>query len=500
MPANLTVLVTTAEVQPLIKTGGLADVTGALPAALRKLGVDARVLLPAYRGLTDQIRTRVASRTFETLPTVRRLRLLEGELPDSGVPVYLIDCPTLYDRPGGPYADQYGNDHWDNALRFGVLGKIAAQFGRPDGPLDWRPDIVHGHDWHAGLASAYLAFDPQAAAAGVFTIHNLAYQGNFDRKVRHALAIDSLAFHMKGLEFHGHLSFMKSGLYYADQVTTVSPTYAKEILQPSLGCGMDGVLREHASQLTGILNGIDRREWDPSADPALKATYDRDDLGGKAVCRDDLCEWFEIDGEGPVIGMLGRMTSQKGWDLFLDAAPRMVEAGARLAMIGEGHQDYEAQIAVLRHRFPGRIGHLATFREDSAHRLIAGSDMLVVPSRFEPCGLVQMYALRYGTLPIVHRTGGLADSVTALTPASLADGSGTGFLFDRPTAPDLATCARSALALFHDDPAAWRAAQGNAMNQDLGWQRSAAAYVAVYRNALERRRQRLAADALSPRG
>jgi starch synthase len=495
MPADLKVLVTTAEVQPLIKTGGLADVTGALPAALRKLGVDARVLLPAYRGLTDQIPTRVVSRTFETLPTVRRLRLLQGELPDSGVPVYLIDCPTLYDRPGNPYADQHGKDHWDNALRFGVLSKVASQFGRPDGPIDWRPDIVHGHDWHAGLASAYLAFDPEVAAAGVFTIHNLAYQGNFDRKVRHALAIDSLAFHMKGLEFHGHLSFMKSGLFYADQVTTVSPTYAQEILQPSHGCGMDGVLREHSGQLTGILNGIDRKVWDPANDPALRATYGRDDLSGKAVCRDDLCEWTEIDCEGPVIGMLGRMTSQKGWDLFLDAAPRMVEAGARLVMLGEGHEDYEAQIAVLRERFPGRIGHLATFREDTAHRLIAGCDMLVVPSRFEPCGLVQMYALRYGTLPIVHRTGGLADSVTALTPASLADGSGTGFLFDRPTASDLAACAREALALYHDDPAAWREAQRNAMGRDLGWQRSAADYVEVYENALERRHQRPAVGA-----
>ncbi len=253
---------------------------------------------------------------------------------------------------------------------------------------------------------------------------------------------------------------------------------------------MDGVLREHGDRLTGILNGIDQSEWNPATDPALRAPYSADDLSGKAACRDDMCEWFGLEPGGPVLGMLGRMTPQKGWDLLLDAAPRIIHAGGRLALIGEGHDDYEAQIHILGQRFPGRVGHLATFREDSAHRLVAGCDMLVVPSRFEPCGLVQLYALRYGTLPIVHRTGGLADSVTGISAETLADGSGTGFLFDRPVAADLAHRALAALSLFREDPAAWRQAQLNAMSQDLGWRNSARTYVDVYNRALESGRTR----------
>jgi starch synthase len=488
MPVNLKVLFVAAEVHPLVKTGGLADVTAALPVALRKLGVDARILMPAYRGVTDKLRTTVACRPFEALPTVRKVRLLRGELPGTDVPVYLIDCPTLYDRPGGPYSDQFGRDHWDNALRFALLGRVASRFAVRRGLDGWQPDVLHGHDWHAGLFPAYLEFDPGASAASVFTIHNLAFQGNFDRKVRHALDIDSLAFHMDGLEFHGHLSFMKSGIYYSDQITTVSPTYAKQITQPSHGCGMDGLLRRNGSRLTGILNGIDREEWNPETDQALRARYSAEDPAGKQTCKQDMCEWMELDGEGPVIGMLGRMTAQKGWDLFLDAAPRLIECGARLAMIGEGNRDYEARIEALSSRYPGRVGHLATFSEDSAHRLIAGCDMLVVPSRFEPCGLVQMYALRYGTLPVVHRTGGLVDSVTAITAESLEDGTGTGFLFGAPTPGSLAETAAMAIALYGEAPDAWRMARRNAMAVDFGWRHAAGQYLEVYQNALNGRR------------
>jgi starch synthase len=490
MPVDLKVLVVAAEVHPLVKTGGLADVAAALPAALRKLTVDARILMPAYRDVMEKLRATVVRRPFEALPTVRKMRLLKGVLPGTDVPIYLIDCPTLFDRPGGPYADPYGQDHWDNALRFGVLGRVAALFGSGRGLDGWRPDIVHGHDWHAGLAPAYLEFIEGGSAASVFTIHNLAFQGNFDRKVRHALDIDSLAFHMEGLEFHGHLSFMKSGIYYSDEVTTVSPSYSRQIKEPLHGCGMDAVLRQHAAHLTGILNGIDREEWNPATDRALRANYDADDLTGKKACQEDMCEWFELSGDGPVLGMLGRMTAQKGWDIFLDAAPRLIEAGGRLAMIGEGNADYEFQIDVLARRFPGRIGHIATFREDSAHRLIAGCDMLVVPSRFEPCGLVQMYALRYGTLPIVHRTGGLADSVVQLTPDSLEGGTGTGFLFDAPTPAALAEAAAEAIAFARGAPDSWRAAQRNAMTVDFGWRHAAGQYLEVYQNALDARRER----------
>ena len=494
MPDNLKVLIATAEAQPLVKTGGLADVTASLPAALRKLSIDARILMPAYRGLTDRLQTHPVGPPFEALPGMRKMHLLRGVLPGSDVPVYLLDSPPLYDRPGSPYADQFGNDHPDNAIRFGILCNVAATFGTGPGHDDWRPDIVHGHDWHAGLASAYLNFDARATAASVFTIHNLAFQGNFDRKVRHALGIDSLAFHMDGLEFHGHLSFMKSGLFYADEVTTVSPTYAREIMEPELGCGMDGILRRHENRVSGILNGIDLDHWDPATDPVLAANYSRDDLTGKRACALELCEWFELEGEGPVLGMLGRMTGQKGWDMLLDAAPGLIETGARLALIGEGNARYEAGIAALQRHYPGRVGHLATFREDSAHRLVAGADMLVVPSLFEPCGLVQMYALRYGTLPLVHRTGGLADSVGQITRASLADESGTGFLFEQPHGRALLASGLEALALYRDEPETWRQAQLNGMKQDVGWRQSAERYLAVYQRALDSRRDRSAAS------
>ena len=283
MPVNLKVLQATAEIQPLIKTGGLADVTQALTEALRGLGMDARLLMPAYRGIAQKVGAKPVSRWFRPLIAADRVRLLKGHMPDSKVPIYLIDCPHLYDRPGNPYSDHYGRDFWDNCTRFGVLSKVAALFGGPQSPDGWRADVVHGHDWHTGLANAYLKFDPEATAAAVFTVHNLIFQGNFNRKVRKGLGIDSLAFHMDGLEFFGHISFMKAGLYYADQITTVSPTYAREIQTPEYGCAMEGLLHLRAAQLSGILNGIDTAYWDPARDPHIPNHYDAADMDGRAA-------------------------------------------------------------------------------------------------------------------------------------------------------------------------------------------------------------------------
>jgi starch synthase len=276
--------------------------------------------------------------------------VFEGRLPGSDVPIYFIAERNLFGR-----AKVYGYD--DDPYRFAYFSRAALNLTEA---LEWRPHVVHAHDWHTAPAVTWLStagqgFDHFRGVPSVFTIHNLAFQGNFDRKVRHALDIDSLAFHMDGLEFHGHLSFMKSGIYYSDQITTVSPTYAKQITEPSHGCGMDGLLRRNGSRLTGILNGIDREEWNPETDQALRARYSAEDPAGKQTCKQDMCEWMELDGEGPVIGMLGRMTAQKGWDLFLDAAPRLIEHGARVAMIGEGNRDYEARIEALSSRYPGRV-------------------------------------------------------------------------------------------------------------------------------------------------
>lgn len=492
MPVELKVLLACSEVQPLIKTGGLADVAAALPVALRQMGCDVRVLVPGYRGIAEQLQTRHAGRPFQPLSGSGQVRLLRGTLPGTRLPLYLIDAPALYDRPGGPYSDPYGRDYWDNALRFGVLGKVAAMFGTGSGLDGWRADVVHGHDWHCGLSSAYLEFEPGSTAASVFTIHNLAYQGNFDRKVRKALDISSLAFHMDGLEFYGHLSFMKSGIFYADQVTTVSPTYARQILEREYGFGMDGVLRHRAERLTGILNGIDVRTWDPATDHHLPATYDASSLDGKARCRTALLEemGLEAGSEEPVFAMLGRMTPQKGWDLLLEAAPRLLDAGARLVLVGEGNAEYEAGIAALMTNHPGRVGFHRVFSEAHAHRVVAGADGMLVPSRFEPCGLVQMYGLRYGTPPVAHHTGGLADSVVDASETNLNAGTATGFLFERPEASALVEAALHAAGLRRREPERWRALQRTGMAQENGWKRPAAGYLEVYQNALDGRRSR----------
>ncbi len=489
MPVDLNVLVVSAEVFPVVKTGGLADVAASLPIALRAIDHDVRILMPAYRGATSIVAARPATRWFRPMIGSEKVRLLRGVLPGTKVPIYLIDCPALFDRPGSPYADQNGQDHPDNAVRFGVLSKVAAMFGQGRGLDDWRADVVHGHDWHCGLATAYLKFAPDATAASVFTIHNLAYQGNFDRKVRHALGIDSLAFHMDGLEFYGHLSFMKSGIFYADAITTVSPTYAREIQQAENGFGMDGVLRHRADVLSGILNGIDTEQWNPATEESLPATYSADDLAGKAACRRRLLKELGMDPDEPglVVGMLGRMTAQKGWRLLLRAMPSLVRDGIRFILMGSGNAEYEREIRRLAERHPGKIAHRSGYDEVFARLLYAGCDALAVPSFFEPCGLVQMYAQRFGTLPIGHRTGGLADTI--VDPDLPAGRAPNGFLFSPATWAVLANAIRRADRMYRRSPDEWTAITRNAMTRDCSWEKSAASYANIYQSALDFRRE-----------
>ena len=488
MPVNLNVLLAAAEVFPLAKTGGLADVCASLPSALRAFGAEARILMPAYRGVTSIMSARPAGRPFHPLIGAQKVRLLKGSLPGTRVPVYLVHCPELYDRPGGPYTDQYGNDHPDNAVRFGVLSKVAAMFGTVGGLDGWRADVVHGHDWHCGLASAYLKFDSDSTAASVFTIHNLAYQGNFNRKVRRSLGIDSLAFHMDGLEYYGHLSFMKAGIFYADAVTTVSPTYSREIQGSRLGCGMDGVLRYRSDRLTGILNGIDTTEWNPESDRRIPARYSARDMSGKADCRTSLLKGLGmgLDSTGLVVGMLGRMAAQKGWHLMLEAAPHLLEKGIRLVLMGSGNPEFEDKIGRLTARYPDRLGYLRGFDEDFAHRLVAGADALAIPSIFEPCGLVQMYAQRYGTLPIAHRTGGLVDSIVDFSDRGSHPPS--GFLFEPPTALELVRAVGRAADVRETRATDWERLQANGMSRDFSWHWSAQHYADVYQSALDIRR------------
>jgi starch synthase len=486
MPLKLKVLFVVAETWPLVKTGGLADVVPALARALREQGCDVRILMPGYREVEEAFAGQAAGRSFEVLPGIDRVRLIRGRLPDYDIPMWLLHCPSLYDRPGGPYVDEYGNDWWDNSVRFGVLGKVASLFATGRGLDGWKANVLHGHDWHAGLAPAYAAFDRKVSAGTVFTIHNLAYQGNFDPGVRRFLGIEEQAFHMDGLEFYGQLSFLKAGLWYSDRLTTVSPTYADQVQTEEYGCGMSGVLRRRSAVLSGILNGVDGQVWSPDTDALLPARYTADDLDGKARCKLELQDRLGLvrGPEIPILGMVGRMATQKGWDLLAEAMPALLADKIQCALVGSGDHALEAQLGRLAARHPGAVGLHVGYDEPLSHLVMAGSDVFNVPSRFEPSGLTQMYSQRYGTPPVVRRTGGLADSVVEATPASIADGTGTGFFFEQADAGALADAVLRAVRMFREDRATWRRLQANGMAHDFGWHKPAAAYRDVYEKAL----------------
>lgn len=502
MPAKLKVLFVVAETWPLVKTGGLADVVPALAGALIAQGHDVRLLLPAYRGVDELLGGESAGRAFAPLPRFPRARLIRGRLPGYDIPTWLLHCPPLYDRPGGPYGDERGDDWADNSVRFAMLCRTATLFATGRGRDGWKADILHGHDWHTGLVPAYACFDPGVAAGTVFTVHNLAYQGNFDAGIRESLGVAAEAFRMDGLEFYGQLSFMKAGLWYADRLTTVSATYARQVQTAEYGCGLDGVLRKRSDVLAGILNGVDEGVWNPTIDPLIPARYSRADLAGKARCKRALQDRFglERDPAMPLVGMVGRMTTQKGWDLLAEAMPAILADGVQLVLVGSGDRALEARLGALASRHPGQVGLLAGYDEMLSHLVVAGADIFTVPSRFEPSGLTQMYSQRYGTPPVVRRTGGLAESVTEATRASIADGSGTGFFFEEAEPEALAAALRRAAGLYRREPAAWRALQANGMSRDFSWRGPASAYARVYEEARNagRMRRRAAIEATQP--
>jgi len=482
---ELKVLFATSEVAPLIKTGGLADVSGALPAALRAIGVDMRILVPGYRQVIAQLAQYEVVATFDTLPGFPPARLLSGTMAH-GVPLLVLDCPVLYRRDGGPYQDAGGHDWADNALRFGLLSKVAAVLGCNESPLDWRPDLVHCNDWQTGLTPAYLRF-AQGAAPSVFAIHNLLFQGIFPPETVGELQLPPSCFGIDGVEYYGKLSFLKAGLFYADHITTVSPNYAQEIQQEPLGFGMQGLLAMRRNKLTGILNGIDTDEWNPATDPHLAKKYSTGRMTGKAANKEALQSrmGLNLEPDVPLLGVVSRLTHQKGLDLLLEIAPRLAELPAQLVMLGIGEAQMQKAARNLSRRYPGRIGAHVGFSEDLSHLIEAGADLFVMPSRFEPCGLNQLYSQRYGTPPIVHATGGLADSVVDCTPETLKDGSASGFAFHGMTAENLFATIQRAVGLYHDQ-ARWKVLRRNCMAKDFSWQRSAEAYRAVYFKVLGR--------------
>jgi starch synthase len=489
------VLYVCTELYPLLKTGGLADVGAALPAALQAEGCEVRVLLPAFAAIAAGVHIEgnamalhapggpEVARTLHPAPAI-----LSGRVRATGQAVYLLDAPALYQRPGGPYLDASGHDWPDNAERFALLGWAAAWIGLGADPR-WQPDVVHAHDWHAGLAPLYLQLLARAGPrpASVFTIHNLAYQGIFPRETLAPLGLPESLFTIDGYEYHGHLSFMKAGLQFADALTTVSPRYAREITTPEQGCGLDGVLRQRADRLSGILNGVDYTVWNPAGDPLIGTPYDIDRMEGKAAARRALqgLLGLALRPDALVFGAVSRLSEQKGFHLVPEVLDELVAQGGQLVVLGSGDARIEASLRDAAARHPGQAALRVGYDEALAHRIIAGSDVLLVPSRFEPCGLTQLYALRYGTLPLVHGVGGLADTVVDSTPENLARGSASGFVFRGFEAESLRQALHRAFAL-HRRPASWTGVQRHGMQLRFDWRVAGQAYCALYQRVAAR--------------
>ncbi len=474
------VLFATSEAHPLAKTGGLGDVCGSLPPALRELGADMRLLLPAY---PEAKRVAGSLRAVAQVPlTISDVpaTLLEGVLPGSDVVLWLVDHAPAFAREGHPYLDASGEPWPDNAQRFAVFCDVALALARGRTHVAWRPDIVHCHDWQTGLVPALLAPHDDRPTT-IFTIHNLAYQGLFPAETFTTLALPRALWSLHALEFYGQLSFIKGGLAFADRLTTVSPTYAREIQTPAFGSGLDGLLRERADRLTGILNGIDVAEWNPATDKHLAQRYSARSLARKKANKLALQQEMRLPGdpERPLIGMIGRLVEQKGFDLALGAWPDLAERQAQLVVLGGGESRFESAWRELQRRYPEQVAVHIGYNEALAHRIEAGADMFLMPSRFEPCGLNQMYSLRYGTPPIVRRVGGLADTVIDAAPETLADGTATGIVFDDATPAALALAVTRALTLYADKHN-WRALALAGMRQDFSWRKSAQEYLALY--------------------
>ena len=474
-----------AEIYPLVKSGGLADVVAALPVALGKRGIDARVLLPGSPGIIGGLLglrpvMRIGPAFGAAVVTLR-----VGRLPDSGVVAYVIDAPFLYQRPGSTYVGPDGRDWSDNPRRFGLLSWVAAHLAAGELDEDWRPDVVHAHDWHAALTPLYIAQNPGLDTPTVLTIHNLAFQGIFPFDTLGELSLPVRRLMPPGIEYHGRISFMKAGLVYARKVTTVSPTYAREICTPEFGYGLEGVLRERGQDLSGILNGVDYAVWNPG-DALIARPYGRDTLDDKMASKRALQSELglpQADDDGPLFVVVSRLFAQKGMDLLLGALPELLRGGGQLAVLGSGEPGLEAGFRDAAHAHPERIAACIGYDEAMAHRFIAGGDVLLAPSRFEPCGLTQLYALRYGTLPLVRRVGGLADTVVDANAETLRSDCASGFVFADATTTALGARIADACALYSERDT-WRQLQRRAMAQDFSWDDSAANYAALYSGLL----------------
>jgi starch synthase len=466
-------LFVTSEIADFLKVGGLGEVSAGLPRALRRVA-DARVLLPGYRAV---LAANPDMKIVARLPGLAEIPPCEiGEIvtPD-GLTLYIVVAGDLFDRPGNAYLDDQANPWGDNDVRFARLAMAAVELARGIPALDWKPDVLHLNDWPGALAAGYLRWQ-RVDTPSILTIHNLAYQGLYERDRLNRLGIPAEAFVMEGVEFHGKISFLKAGIYYASQITTVSATYAKEITTPEFGCGLDGLLRLRSDQgkLTGILNGIDE-SWDPSADPHLPHPFDRVNWRGKEANAQHLRDAFGLAvSRGPLFAVVSRLVHQKGLDLTMAAIESIVRDGGQLVVTGEGEPEVENALRATAARHPQSIAVKIGYEEPTARRIFAGSDFLLMPSRFEPCGLSQMYAQRFGSLPIAHNTGGLGDTIE--------DGA-TGFLFSGATPETFAQAIHRAKSVF-DRKDQFEAMRRRAMARPFGWGEAVRSYMDVYRRAL----------------
>jgi starch synthase len=475
-------LFVSSEIYPLAKTGGLADVSAALPMALTELGADMQLLLPGYPLALEAAANKSVVLELGDFMGSGVTRLIRARTPDTALPLWLVDCPALFARRGGLYQDESGSDWPDNAKRFAMLSHAAARLALGEWAPDWCAEVVHANDWHAGLVAPLIAAaSAQRRPGTLFTMHNLAFQGLFDASVLPELDLPPHFFNADGIEFYGRASFLKAGIRYSDRLTTVSPTYAREILTPAFGCGLEGLLQARHGDLSGILNGVDYRVWDPATDICLSHNFSAQSIARKRSCKIALQDELGLDArpDVPLLIYMSRMTDQKMADTLLEALPAILARDVQLAVLGEGDPVLEERITREAQNRTDQMAVRIGYEESLAHRLHAGADILLHPSRFEPCGLTQLYALRYGTVPIVRRIGGLTDTIVDANDVTIHDGTATGFAFEEAVANHMIDALDRALALYRQ-PVIWRRLQRSAMTQDFGWERSARQYLALY--------------------
>ena len=487
------VLFATSEAHPLIKTGGLADVSGALPKAISqitdlntKTPVDVRILMPAYGAVLAKLNDIVSVSNLKILG--QDCKIITGKMPDSGLQVIAIQNAFLYERAGGPYSDENGIDWLDNPLRFGVLSRMASLLCSAQSPIkNWQPDIIQCNDWQTGMAPAYMKLLDNSRTKSIFSIHNLAFQGNFDASWLEKLDLPISSLSINGFEYFNQISFLKAGLFYADELSTVSPTYAKEIQTKVFGFGFEGLLQTRKDSLTGILNGIDTQDWNPATDAHLVKNYSNKRITGKQAVKKALQQQLglQIDANAPLLGVVSRLTHQKGLDLLPEIMPKLISLGCQFAILGSGEKKLEAKFNDLAQRYPLQVSMSTGYNEHLSHNIMAGCDMFIMPSRFEPCGLNQLYGLAYGTPPIVSHTGGLADSVCNTNEATLKNKTATGFTLQNLKSETLLVTIKHALDHWHDKKI-WRSIQKNGMDQDVSWGLSAISYYDLYQKVLQK--------------